>query len=179
MNELASPAAHGQDPEIDASAEDRAAMITQLRDAVLEKLNYSVGKDRNTASERDWFIAVALATRDQIVNDWMRSVREAYRENRRRVYYLSLEFLIGRLLIDSLTNLGLIEPMRAALAGLGVDLDKLRDVEPDAALGNGGLGRLAACFMESMATLVDRRPRLWHPLRPRPVPPDHQGRLAA
>jgi starch phosphorylase len=153
MNELASPAAHGQDPEIDASAEDRAARITQLRDAVLEKLNYSVGKDRNTASERDWFIAVALATRDQIVADWMRSVREAYRENRRRVYYLSLEFLIGRLLTDSLTNLGLVEPMRAALAGLDIDLDKLRNVEPDAALGNGGLGRLAACFMESMATL--------------------------
>ncbi|MBB4197337.1 glycogen phosphorylase [Rhodoblastus sphagnicola] len=127
--------------------------IAKLRDAVLEKLTYSVGKDRNAASERDWFIAVALAVRDRMVDNWMTSVRGNYRDNRRRVYYLSLEFLIGRLLVDSLTNLGIVEPMRAALASLDVDLEKLRDIEPDAALGNGGLGRLAACFMESMATL--------------------------
>ncbi len=153
MNESAAALPSGPSGEAESSAADRAAQIAQLRDAVLEKLNYSVGKDRNAASDRDWFIAVALATRDRIVNDWMRSVRAAYQENRRRVYYLSLEFLIGRLLMDSLTNLGLVEPMRAALAGLDIDLDKLRQVEPDAALGNGGLGRLAACFMESMATL--------------------------
>ena len=125
----------------------------RLREAVLEKLIYSVGKDKNAASERDWYVAVALATRDLAVDNWMTTVRANYRESRRRVYYLSLEFLIGRLLIDALTNLGLVEPMRAALADLGVDLDKLREIEPDAALGNGGLGRLAACFMESMATL--------------------------
>ena len=71
----------------------------------------------------------------------------------KRVYYLSLEFLIGRLLHDSLNNLGLVDRMRAALAELGVDYDRLRNIEHDAALGNGGLGRLAACFMESMATL--------------------------
>ncbi|MCI4678717.1 glycogen/starch/alpha-glucan phosphorylase [Rhodoblastus acidophilus] len=157
MNELATPAPAGSEPEAELSADARAAQfaqqVGQLRDAVIEKLTYSVGKDRNTASERDWFISVALATRDHIVNDWMRSVRAAYQENRRRVYYLSLEFLIGRLLIDSLTNLGLVEQMRAALSSLDMDLDKLRQVEPDAALGNGGLGRLAACFMESMATL--------------------------
>jgi len=125
----------------------------KLRAAVLEKLKYSVGKDRNAASERDWFMAVALAARDRIVDDWLNSVRRNYRDDRRRVYYLSLEFLIGRLLIDSLSNTGLLEPMRAALAGLDIDLETLRNVEPDAALGNGGLGRLAACFMESMATL--------------------------
>ncbi len=128
-------------------------LVGHLRDAVLEKLKYSVGKDRNAASERDWFMAVALAARDRIVDDWLNAVRRNYRDNRRRVYYLSLEFLIGRLLIDSLSNTGLLEPMRAALAGLDVDLEKLREIEPDAALGNGGLGRLAACFMESMATL--------------------------
>ncbi len=74
-------------------------------------------------------------------------------EDRKRVYYLSLEFLPGRLLLDSLNNAGLTEPMRLALAELGVDLDRLRAMEPDPALGNGGLGRLAACFMESMASL--------------------------
>ena len=97
----------------------------------------------------------------------------------KRVYYLSLEFLIGRLLLDALNNLGLTERMRVALGELGVDFDRLREVEPDAALGNGGLGRLAACFMESMATLRHPRARLRHPLRSRPVPPGHPGRLAA
>ena len=124
-----------------------------LRDAVLARLTYSVGKDQTVATERDWFVATALAVRDRIVDSWMSSTRETYAHDRKRVYYLSLEFLIGRLLFDSLNNLGLVEEMRAALSGLGVDLDRLRDIEPDAALGNGGLGRLAACFMESMATL--------------------------
>src|SRR5207244_12567894 len=76
-----------------------------------------------------------------------------YVQSRERVSDLSQDFLIGRLMFDSLNNLGLTEPMRSALAELGVDLDRLRHIEPDAALGNGGLGRLAACFMESMATL--------------------------
>ena len=83
----------------------------------------------------------------------MDCTREAYTGGQKRVYYLSLEFLIGRLLVDSLSNLGLFEVAREALAGLDVDIDRIRLLEPDAALGNGGLGRLAACFMESMATL--------------------------
>jgi starch phosphorylase len=140
-------------PEAAIAESDNGDLVARLREAVLEKLTYSVGKDRNAASERDWFMAVALVARDRIVDHWLTSVRGNYRDNRRRVYYLSLEFLIGRLLVDSLSNTGLLEPMRAALAGLDIDLDKLRNVEPDAALGNGGLGRLAACFMESMATL--------------------------
>jgi starch phosphorylase len=127
--------------------------IRDLRDAVLAKLTYVVGKDRNSASPRDWFIATALAIRDPIVEQWIASTNANYAKDCRRVYYLSLEFLIGRLLIDALTNLGLTDKMRAALASLDVDLDALRAVEPDAALGNGGLGRLAACFMESMASL--------------------------
>jgi starch phosphorylase len=127
--------------------------IAILREAVLARLTSTIGKDRAAASQRDWFIATALVVRDRIVSRWIASTNAAYAENRRRVYYLSLEFLIGRLLMDALGNLGLTGQMRAALAGLDVDLDKLREIEPDAALGNGGLGRLAACFMESMATL--------------------------
>ena len=100
-------------------------------------------------------------------------------ESRKRVYYLSLEFLPGRMLLDSLNNAGLTEPMRQALAELGVDLDRLRTLEPDPALGNGGLGRLAACFMESMASLWHSRARLRHPLQPRPVPAGDPRRLAA
>ena len=98
-------------------------------------------------------MAAALALRDRIVDRWLPSTRDDNAEKRKRVYYLSLEFLPGRLLLDSLNNAGLTEPMRLALAELGVDLDRLRAMEPDPALGNGGLGRLAACFMESMASL--------------------------
>ncbi len=127
--------------------------VAALRRAVVAKLTYAVGKDPVVATERDWFVATALAVRDRIVDRWMTSTRATYRDKRKRVAYLSLEFLVGRLLVDSLSNLQLLEPMRAALAELGVDLDRLREIEPDAALGNGGLGRLAACFMDSMATL--------------------------
>src|SRR4029077_9992485 len=81
------------------------------------------------------------------------STRAAYRDGAKRVYYLSLEFLIGRLLRDAVWNLGMTEALRDALAGLNVDLDVIAELEPDAALGNGGLGRLAACFMESMASV--------------------------
>ncbi|MEI9963359.1 MAG: glycogen/starch/alpha-glucan phosphorylase [Caulobacteraceae bacterium] len=127
--------------------------VATLRRALVAKLAYAVGKDPIVASNHDWFIATALTVRDRIVDRWFPSTRAIYQEKRKRVYYLSLEFLIGRLLADSLNNLGLTETMRAALAELGVDLERLRAIEPDAALGNGGLGRLAACFMESMASL--------------------------
>ena len=128
--------------------------VEALRDAVLAKLAYAVAKDAPTAKERDWYIAVALVARDRMVDGWAESYRRTNEARTKRVYYLSLEFLIGRLLFDSLSNLGMLEAMREALAGLGVDLDRLREIEPDAALGNGGLGRLAACFMESMASLA-------------------------
>jgi glycogen phosphorylase len=129
------------------------ADVAALQAAILEKLIYHVGKRRSVATERDWLMATAFAVRDQVVDRWLSGVDAAYRNGSKRVYYLSLEFLIGRLLFDNLNNMGMIETMRAALAGLEVDLDQLRALEPDAALGNGGLGRLAACFMESMATL--------------------------
>jgi starch phosphorylase len=125
--------------------------VGKLRKEILAELTYSVGRTPETASDRDWFVATALAVRDRIVDKWMAD--RAGPKPRKRVYYLSLEFLIGRLLFDALNNLGLTEHAREALAGLGVDLDKVRACEPDAALGNGGLGRLAACFMDSMASI--------------------------
>ncbi|WP_286784290.1 MULTISPECIES: glycogen/starch/alpha-glucan phosphorylase [Pseudomonas] len=127
--------------------------VAAFRASVLSKLTYSVGKDPEHAFDHDWFEAIALAARDRLVDHWMDHTRNIYRQGQKRVYYLSLEFLIGRLLIDSLSNLGLLEVARTALHDLGVDLDRIRSLEPDAALGNGGLGRLAACFMESMSTL--------------------------
>ena len=127
--------------------------VAAFRATVVNKLLYSVGKDTSHARDFDWYVATALATRDQVTGHWMDSTRRSYREGGKRVYYFSLEFLIGRLLFDHLGNLGLIDTARAALASLGVDLDHLRTLEPDPALGNGGLGRLAACFLDSMATM--------------------------
>ncbi len=127
--------------------------VAGFRATVLEKLVHDVGKDPEHAVDHDWFMATAMAVRDRIVGNWMDATRRTYKDGAKRVYYLSLEFLIGRLLFDALGNLGLTGVARAALADLGVDLDKLRAIEPDPGLGNGGLGRLAACFMESLATL--------------------------
>ncbi|MFL5337237.1 MAG: glycogen/starch/alpha-glucan phosphorylase [Geminicoccaceae bacterium] len=124
-----------------------------FRQAVLAKLIYQVGKDPEHATRHDWFFALALAVRDRLVDGWMATTRDVYDRDRKRVYYLSLEFLIGRLLADSLRNLGIYEVAGEALSTLGVDAEELLKVEPDAALGNGGLGRLAACLMDSMATL--------------------------
>jgi starch phosphorylase len=129
------------------------ADIGEIKSVVLAKLALSAGKDPMTATDRDWFVATALAVRDRVMHSWLGSDPEGHAKSRKRVYYLSLEFLIGRLLADVLGNLGLDKLFYAALGDLGVNLNALRVSEPDAALGNGGLGRLAACFMESMASL--------------------------
>jgi starch phosphorylase len=120
---------------------------------VLKALKYRVGKDTTVATQHDWLTASIKVVRDRIVDHWMQATKEAYDQQEKRVYYLSLEFLIGRLMRDAFSNLGLMDNMREALSSLGVDLDIIAALEPDAALGNGGLGRLAACFMESMATV--------------------------
>ena len=126
-----------------------------LREAILGKLVYAVGKDPRHATRHDWFFALALAVRDRLVDGWMATTRAASTSgDRKRVYYLSLEFLIGRLLGDAHLQPGLRRHgAKAALSDLGVDPERVLKVEPDAALGNGGLGRLAACLMDSMATL--------------------------
>ena len=124
-----------------------------LKAEILSKLAYAVGKDPLTANSSDWLTATILVVRDHIVDRWMATTRENYRAEKKRVYYLSLEFLIGRLLRDAMNNLELTDGISKALSELNVDIDFIRELEPDAALGNGGLGRLAACFMESMASI--------------------------
>ena len=121
--------------------------------SILQRLVYSVGKDTEHAVPRDWCVAVTLAVRDRLMDPWLTTMRRIKETDAKRVYYLSMEFLIGRLLEDSMSNLGITEVCRQALADLDIDLDEILNEEPDAALGNGGLGRLAACFMDSMATL--------------------------
>ncbi len=120
---------------------------------LLEVLVHRIGKDEHAALPHDWLAATIYALRDDIIERWMTSSRQAVADGSKRVYYLSLEFLIGRLLRDALANLGVNEEVKASLAEHGVDLDMIEEIEPDAALGNGGLGRLAACFMESCASL--------------------------
>jgi glycogen phosphorylase len=127
--------------------------VAAIRHSILERLVYSVGKDVESATERDWMFAVFHAVRDRIVKRWRESVQEARRQNLKRVYYLSMEFLTGRALTNALLSSGLYEPVRQACAQLGADFDALVEIEHDAALGNGGLGRLAACFLDSIATL--------------------------
>ncbi len=127
--------------------------VMSMHQELLTKLTRQVGKTPEDSNERDWFVAASLVVRDRIADRWLATRRVARGSGGKRVYYLSLEFLIGRLLSNSLGNLGITETMRAALAEAGHDLDRLCREEPDAALGNGGLGRLAACFMDSMASL--------------------------
>jgi len=120
---------------------------------ILDALHHRVGKDARAAKPHDWFTAAALTLRDTIIDRWMDSTRKLNAEGGKRVYYISMEFLIGRLFRDALYNLGMTEAFAEALASHGLDLGELEEQEPDAALGNGGLGRLAACYMESLASI--------------------------
>lgn len=139
--------------ELAALGANNLAEIEGVKSAILAKLTLAVGRNPANATDRDWYMATAFAARDRIVFRWMESNRRTRMANSKRVYYLSLEFLIGRMLREVISNLRVDEVFKAALGDLGVDFDRILGAEPDAALGNGGLGRLAACFMESMSTL--------------------------
>src|SRR6202012_5277848 len=140
-------------PQVPGQPVDELA-VAEIKSAILTKLRLAIGKDASVATRYDWYKAAALALRDRIVHRWLVAEKDSYDAGRKRVYYLSLEFLIGRLFSDALNNMGLLKVFEIALGDLGPGLAELRQSEPDAALGNGGLGRLAACFMESMATLA-------------------------
>ncbi len=132
----------------------QTSVIQDLADSILDTLVHRIGKDAQAARPHDWLAATILTVRNDIVERWMASTKAAHAAGAKRVYYLSLEFLIGRLLRDAVTNLQRNDEVTQALKLHGVDLAELEEIEPDAALGNGGLGRLAACFMESMASLA-------------------------
>ena len=127
--------------------------MPRLKADVLRHLTFSLGKDVPNATLYDWRMALSLSVRDRIVEPWFASTRRTWAEKKKRVYYLSMEFLIGRILEDATINLGLYDIADEVMRGFGQDLRHVIEDEPDAALGNGGLGRLAACFMESMATI--------------------------
>ncbi len=127
--------------------------VESLKKSFIHHLEYSLAKDEYSATDHDRFQSLALLARDRMVERWIETQQAYYREDAKRVYYLSLEFLMGRALGNSLINSGIYEEAGHALRELGCDLEEIRESEWDAGLGNGGLGRLAACFLDSMATL--------------------------
>ncbi|MEI7786484.1 MAG: glycogen/starch/alpha-glucan phosphorylase, partial [Betaproteobacteria bacterium] len=135
--------------DVDVPAHD----VAGLKRAIANKLLFTVGKDPEAAQPVDWLHAAAYAVRDQLVQRWVSTTRAKSAQDVKHVYYLSMEFLMGRTFSNALIALELHATVRQALAELGVDMDAVAELEPDAALGNGGLGRLAACFLDSMATL--------------------------
>ncbi len=124
-----------------------------IRRAIADRLTFTIGKDTLTATELDWLNSVSYAIRDRLIERWMNTMRSYYACDTKRVYYLSLEFLIGRTLLNAMLNLSIEQECCQVMKELGHDLQKLTELEPDAALGNGGLGRLAACFLDSLATM--------------------------
>lgn len=134
--------------------ERRGLDVDSLREAILSHVCFTQAKVPEYATARDIWVAVAMSVRDRLIDRWI-ATRNAYynKPDTKRVYYLSLEFLMGRALGNSLVNLGLYDEYKQALNDLGYDLEDIRDIEEEAGLGNGGLGRLAACFLDSMATL--------------------------
>ncbi|WP_343078968.1 glycogen/starch/alpha-glucan phosphorylase [Ostreiculturibacter nitratireducens] len=132
---------------------DLALSSETLEAEILRHLKFTLGKDPSHAALYDWRMAVSYTLRDRVVAPWFAATRRTWAEDRKRVYYLSMEFLIGRILQDAAVNLGLNDLIDDVLGRLGVSFSELVEDEPDAALGNGGLGRLAACYMESMATV--------------------------
>ncbi|HWX12494.1 MAG TPA: glycogen/starch/alpha-glucan phosphorylase [Trinickia sp.] len=139
---------------VDLEFDQLSSTVDALRRSISNRLMYGVGKDAVAARPQDWLNAAALAVRDRLVARWMKTTRQQYEQDVKRVYYLSMEFLIGRTFTNALLALGIYDQMNEALASLGVDMASIEELEHDAALGNGGLGRLAACFLDSMATLA-------------------------
>lgn len=124
-----------------------------LKKSILNHLTYTLARDVSTATAHDWWLSTCYAVRDRILERFMKTMGEHHKQNVRRCYYLSLEYLMGRLLNDNVYNAGLDSAVNSALSDLGLDYQKILDEEQDMGLGNGGLGRLAACFLDSLATL--------------------------
>jgi len=137
--------------------EDVRDLIDTDPDALRRSFNYhmrlSLARDRYTATDYDRYLSLAWAVRDRLVQNWIETHQSYYNKDVKRIYYFSLEFLMGRALGNSVLNLGMEENVRKAMDQLALDYEEMREEEPDAGLGNGGLGRLAACFLDSCATL--------------------------
>ena len=127
--------------------------VEGLKTSILNHLKYSLVRDKKTATLRNWWLSTCYAMRDRILERFLQTQKTHSENNVRRVYYLSLEYLMGRLLYDTLSNTGLLSKTLQAIQELGLDFELIRGEEMDMGLGNGGLGRLASCFLDSLATL--------------------------
>ena len=127
--------------------------VKALKRAIADKLMFNVGTGPAIATQHDWLNAVLFAVRDLMVERWLQTTRAQFSQDVRQVYYLSMEFLVGRTLSNALLSLGIYQDVDDALNEMGLDLNSLLEEENDPGLGNGGLGRLAACFLDSLATL--------------------------
>ena len=126
---------------------------TSLARGFAEQLKFTLCTDRYTARTHDKYMALAMNVRDRLVNRWLQTQRTHHDKNVKRVYYLSLEFLMGRAMGNNVINLQIEDELRKGLSDMGISWEEMREQEVDAGLGNGGLGRLAACFLDSLATL--------------------------
>jgi len=131
----------------------RDSSIAALKQSIIDHLAFTQARPQNLATRNDWYMALAFAVRDRMLDDWINSLQQLHDKDVKIVSYLSAEFLMGPHLGNNLLNLGIMEPARQAVAELGQDLDDLLRQEEEPGLGNGGLGRLAACYMDSLATL--------------------------
>lgn len=127
--------------------------VEALKHSIAYKLMFTIGKDPSIANKHEWLNASLLAVRDRMVERWLRSSRAQLSQDVRQVYYLSMEFLMGRTLGNALLAMGIYDDLNQALDEMGLNLSELMEEENDPGLGNGGLGRLAACFLDSLATL--------------------------
>src|SRR2546423_1316274 len=131
----------------------QGTQVEELREAISRHVRYTLAREDKDLTAADLFQPVALALRDRLVDKMIETEDRYEQSGAKRLYYLSMEFLMGRSLGDNIVNMRLEEYVRAVLAEMNVDLNEVLESEPDAGLGNGGLGRLAACFLESLATL--------------------------
>ncbi|MGM0546174.1 MAG: glycogen/starch/alpha-glucan phosphorylase [Bacteroidota bacterium] len=139
---------------VDTTTNPRTGMdVDSFREDIKQHLHYTLAKDKFSSTEWDQYRSVVLAVMDRLHDRWINTQQRYYQNESKRVYYLSMEYLIGRLMDNMLINLGLQDVAAEAIEDVGFDYDKVREAEVDAGLGNGGLGRLAACFLDSMATL--------------------------
>lgn len=125
----------------------------ELEERIIRSLVYLLGKDPVDTAHRDWYQALAYVVRDALVAQWMASMRHYYLSDAKRVYYFSMEFLMGRTLGNAISNLKASDQFRSALENVGLSMEEIEKFESEAGLGNGGLGRLAACFLDSLASL--------------------------